>query len=44
MKAYGSKRTYGGCRVVRAYDNASRKIKVGVKNHKAARTAKVELV
>ena len=37
MKAYGSKRMYSMCKIVRAVDGAARKIKVFVKNRKLDR-------
>ena len=37
MKAYGSKRMYSLCKIVRAVDGAARKIKVFVKNRKLDR-------
>ena len=43
MKAFGSRRTYARCIVVRAYDGAARKIKQHVKTHKFGRKWKLEV-
>lgn len=42
MKAYGSKRTHGGCKTSRKGPGKKIHIRVVVKNHKRDRAAKIE--
>lgn len=43
MKPYGSRRTYAGCKVTRAYDGRARKFKLTLKNRKADRARPIDV-
>ena len=43
MKPYGSRRTYAGCMVTRAYAGRARKFKLTLKNHKTDRAKPIDV-